>query len=188
MFHGGFIPFEQLPEEVQAQLKEQQETHELENADILHQLNDIFDKLDKDELKILRRLLEVCHGDESVAHHMIGRITEILRSQHHLCNCGKDHDAEVRKITEPIEVPQPQPELTIPSQIHEQEQQETYTEEDLKQLYERYHVYPDGNPKSKRVYCATEGCTNYWMSLEHRMNSQMGSGGCPLCANKTKWG
>lgn len=69
---------------------------------------------------------------------------------------------------------------------------EEQSEQDWWDLAHLYKVRPRGSGvplKDRTVACsAMPNCSQVWLNLEERMKEEAGSGGCPTCKLRQKWG
>ncbi len=87
MFFGGHVP-----EEVQAEVKRRVEHAQMHAEVNAHVIRDLFDSLDKDQLKQFDFVISLFGGSEAGATYIRGRIEAILQYKFEVCPCGSEHD------------------------------------------------------------------------------------------------
>lgn len=171
--------FFDIPEEIQAKMREQLEQQRMSMAAGQHDLMRLFDELSKEGLRTLTGIfgLLAASQDEKLAHYFEGIGVAYLKIKHNICvACGESHDLILSTEDEQID---PQP---VQNDV---DKSESSIAEELA-LYEKnieeYNLRSD--QVTHELVC--KNCGKGYPSLEDRMRRPVD--GCQGCHEKAKWG
>ena len=93
-----------IPEQIVKQIAGLHDHQRMARQDALHSLLRAFQEMDIEHLHSIRHLLDVVGDEPNQAGFWEGIMTAVLAQREKVCvACGKDHDAEVTKLLEPVE-------------------------------------------------------------------------------------
>jgi rubrerythrin len=180
---GGFVdPDDPNFKKFQEKLKEQHQVMHMQRNDALHEIEDFFQALTGDQLKILMNLFQIgIQGGKNARTTlaiMYGEMQRILSDKEKLCPaCLADHNAELAGLTgngEPEQPPEAKKDLA-----EFEEATQAALAETAASAAEYNMVLSDEGWK-----CAL--CGYSYPSLEDRMLAPKDK--CPGCEIKAKWG
>ena len=192
---GGLFNFEELPENMRAQIlamqKAQEDAHtrrHMEVDDWRNAVRAMMTEIPPDHLVTVRKLLELTIPDESgvTAAFYDGQITTYLEVVHGVCAthgtvCPDKHDASALLGPSPAD----------PAPIEQPEVQGGHSSADLETITANMNMYKvrpvsEGDLDGPVLCVVCEKQT--WPNLKDRMLRQQGEGGCPTCVHAAKWG
>lgn len=177
-----------LPEEVKAQIREQMDQHHMAIDSFRHDIQRLFEEVDKEHLVTLRHLFNHFANRDGSAYaaYLEGTAATTLHYRFGVCgSCGEDHTAELLKDSADS-VAKAQPEVEGQLDLFDT----LSPEEAFKSRCQMFDVTPIEDFVQTfdqgRVKC--NGCGQVYVTLADRMIKPAGAENCPGCVHKAKWG
>lgn len=182
------------PHELQAHLQEVAAQRHLAAQDHIHQRNDFFEKLPKDQLDLVDTMLLQAVNDNTFGHYLRGIIAEIQRRKGFVCTCGHDHDAEAAAAfgapADPDKSNTPGVDTTTPDGVGSDTEPGALSgaaRDAAMREYGLEQVNPADQPDHPTgLRCIN--CHQVYVSLEDRMLREPGMDGCGGCQVKSAHG
>jgi len=166
--------FEDLPEPIKQMIQQgiaHAELHEMHDDAFNHQLHEWIEKLDPENLIMLKRLIGAV-SDSNIGAYLVGIITHILQVKYDVCPvCGKPHDDSLSSL-----VSQAEQEMDWPTFVER-------LPDAVTAKLEEYHMNLVAGEWPK-VVCAK--CGLEYASIDDRM--RRGVDECMGCVDKGSWG
>lgn len=191
--------FSELPPELREHLEQHITRMQMSNSAFQHDIQRLFEELDKEHLVTLHHLLEhLARADSpTYAAYLTGTVAATLKHRFNVCSCGVNHDEELLGVKAPGD-PMQEPDERGTQSLFDQERD---TVESVDDRYRKFlqacrdygvKIDPDhvsmhyDDPNQTPVVC--KNCDQKYISLSDRMVKPPGVENCEGCVNKTKWG
>jgi hypothetical protein len=189
-----FLNPEDIPPEILAAIQQHQDMHEMSAEDSIHERQQFFNGLSKEQLIFMRKMLSVI-ADTPGSAYLQGYMSALLLAKFQHCGCHKSHESpedlgEVAvepKGDDDNESSSHEPIYPSLMERVEQADMEKSWDHTCADMLEKYNLSVKRAPIGAQ-YLTCKGCNTPVVSLKDRMLREPGVKGCPTCQERAKWG